>query len=336
MLSGCTTVSDHLYLFPNDARLDAEIEAARELGVRFQPCRGSMSLGRSQGGLPPDSVVQTEKEILSDCERLVDAYHDPARYSMCRIAIAPCSPFSVTQAEMRQAAIWARKRGLTLHTHVAETLDEERFCLQKFGKRPLALMEELGWLGPDVWFAHCVYLNEAEIALMAETGTGVAHCPSSNMRLGSGIAPIREMCDAGVRVGLAVDGSASNDSSHMLAEARQAMLLQRVTKGATAMSAVAALEIATRGGADTLCRDDIGVLAPGMAADFVGWKLDALDYAGAQHAPLAALLFCTPRTVDLSVINGKMVTWKGQVLGVDVPRLVARHNEISRKMIENT
>ena len=334
LLSGCTTVSDQLYLFPCGACVDAEIQAARELGIRFQPCRGSMSLGRSQGGLPPDSVVQTEEQILCDSERLVNAYHDPARYSMCRIAIAPCSPFSVTPEEMRQAAVWARKRGLTLHTHVAETLDEERFCLQKFGKRPVALMEALGWLGPDVWFAHCVHLNEGEIALMAETGTGVAHCPSSNMRLGSGIAPIREMRDAGVRVGLAVDGSASNDASHMLAEARQAMLLQRVTKGATAMGAVEALEIATRGGAETLCRDDIGVLAPGMAADFVGWRLDALDYAGAQHAPLAALLFCTPRAVDLSVINGQVVVRSGQMMDIDVPRLVVRHNEISRNMIE--
>ncbi|MBN1581899.1 MAG: amidohydrolase family protein, partial [Anaerolineae bacterium] len=279
-------------------------------------------------------VVQTEEQILCDSERLVDTYHDPARYSMCRISIAPCSPFSVTPEEMRQAAVWARERGLTLHTHVAETLDEERFCLQKFGKRPVALMEALGWLGPDVWFAHCVHLNESEIALMAETGTGVAHCPSSNMRLGSGIAPIREMRDAGVRVGLAVDGSASNDASHMLAEARQAMLLQRVTKGATAMGAVEALEIATRGGAETLCRDDIGVLSPGMAADFVGWRLDALDYAGAQHAPLAALLFCTPRVVDLSVINGQVVVRSGQMMDTDVPRLVARHNEISRNMIE--
>jgi cytosine/adenosine deaminase-related metal-dependent hydrolase len=222
---------------------------------------------------------------------------------------------------------------LTLHTHVAETLDEERFCLQRFGKRPIALMEALGWLGPDVWFAHCVYLDEGEISVMAQTETGVAHCPSSNMRLGSGIAPIREMRDAGVRVGLAVDGSASNDGSHLLAEARQAMLLQRVTKGAGAMGAVEALEIATRGGAKVLCRDDIGILAPGMAADFVGWRLDALDYAGAQHAPLAALLFCTPRVVDLSVINGRVVVQDGQIEGVDMQRLVARHNEISHNLV---
>lgn len=331
--SGCTTVSDHLYLFPNDATLDAEIRAARELGVRFQPCRGSMSLGRSRGGLPPDSVVQSEDEILRDCERVVDAYHDPARYAMCRITIAPCSPFSVTAGAMRTSAAWARERGLTLHTHLAETLDEERFCIERFGKRPLALMEDLDWVGPEVWFAHCVHLNADEIARMAETGTGVAHCPSSNMRLGSGIAPIREMRDAGVRVGLAVDGSASNDSSHMLAEARQAMLLQRVAKGAAAMSAAEALDMATVGGAQVLGRDDLGALAPGMAADVVGWRLDALDYAGAQHDPLGALVFCTPRTVDLSVIDGRLVVWQGEVLGVDVPRLVARHNEISRRVV---
>jgi cytosine/adenosine deaminase-related metal-dependent hydrolase len=333
LLSGCTTVSDHLYLFPNGATLDAEVQAARELGIRFQPCRGSMSLGRSRGGLPPDSVVQSEDTILLDCERVVDAYHDPARYAMCRVTIAPCSPFSVTAEAMRASAAWARARGLTLHTHLAETLDEERFCVERFGRRPLALMEDLGWVGPQVWFAHGVHLSADEIARMAETGTGVAHCPTSNMRLGSGIAPVREMRDAGVRVGLAVDGSASNDASHMLAEARQAMLLQRVARGAAAMGAAEALEMATVGGARVLGRDDVGVLAPGMAADLVGWRLDALEYAGAQHDPLGALVFCAPRTVDLSVIGGRMVVWQGQVIGVDVPRLVARHNEISRQMV---
>ncbi len=334
LLSGCTTVSDHLYLFPNDARLDAEIEAARELGVRFHPCRGSMSLGQSQGGLPPDQVVQNETEILRDCERVVGLYHDAGRYSMCRIAIAPCSPFSVTPEEMRQAAQWARAHQLRLHTHLAETLDEEQFCLRKFGCRPLALMQELGWLGDDVWFAHCVHLNKQEIEQMADAKAGVAHCPSSNMRLGSGIAPIRRMRDAGVRVGLGVDGSASNDSSHMLGEARQAMLLQRVLQGAAAMSAVEALHMATVGGAQVLGRDDIGSLRPGMAADWVGWRLGRLDYAGAQHDPLAALVFCTPRGVDMSVINGRVVVWNGEIVGLDVPRLVKRHNEISSRLIK--
>ena len=333
LLSGCTTTSDHLYIYPNDARLDDEIRAAQELGIRFHPSRGSMSLGRSKGGLPPDSVVEDEDAILRDCERVVAAYHDPDPYAMCRIVIAPCSPFSVTPELMRQSATWARAHGLTLHTHLAETLDEERFCVEKFGVRPLALMQQLDWVGPDVWYAHTVHLNEDEIRLMAETGTGMSHCPGSNMRLGSGIAPIREMRDAGVRVSLAVDGSASNDSSHILAEARQAMLLQRVKKGATAMSAEETLEIATRGGAAVLGRDDLGRLAVGMAADFVAWQLDALDYAGAQHDPLAALVFCAPRRVDLAVINGRVRVWKGEIVGFDLERTIAHHNELSRRLV---
>jgi len=333
LLSGCTTTSDHLYIYPNDARLDDEIRAAQELGIRFHPSRGSMSLGRSKGGLPPDSVVEDEDAILRDCERVVAAYHDPDPYAMCRIVIAPCSPFSVTPELMRQSAAWARAHGLTLHTHLAETLDEERFCVEKFGVRPLALMQQLDWVGPDVWFAHTVHLNEDEIRLMAETGTGMSHCPGSNMRLGSGIAPIREMRDAGVRVSLAVDGSASNDSSHILAEARQAMLLQRVKKGAKAMGAEEMLEMATRGGAAVLGRDDLGRLAVGMAADFVAWQLDALDYAGAQHDPLAALVFCAPRRVDLAVINGRVRVWKGEIVGFDLERTIAHHNELSRRLV---
>ncbi|MDY7040000.1 MAG: 8-oxoguanine deaminase [Chloroflexota bacterium] len=333
LLSGCTTVSDHLYIYPNDSRLDDEVHAAQELGVRFHPCRGSMSLGRSKGGLPPDSVVEDEETVLRDCERVVAAYHNPEPYAMCRIVIAPCSPFSVTPELMRQSAAWARQRGLTLHTHLAETLDEERFCVEKFGVRPLALMEQLDWVGPDVWYAHTVHMNEDEIRLMAETGSGMSHCPSSNMRLGSGIAPIREMRDAGVRVSLAVDGSASNDSSHMLAEARQAMLLQRVKKGATALIAVEALEIATRGGAAVLDRADLGSLEIGKAADFVAWRLDALDYAGAQHDPLAALVFCAPRRVDLAVINGQVRVWNGEIVGFDLERVVAHHNELSRRLV---
>ena len=333
LLSGCTTASDHLYIYPNDAHLDDEVRAAQELGVRFHPCRGSMSLGRSKGGLPPDSVVEDEDAILRDCERVVGAYHDPAPYAMCRIVIAPCSPFSVTPELMRESAAWARARGLTLHTHLAETLDEERFCLEKFGVRPLTLMQQLDWVGQDVWYAHAVHVNEDEIRLMAETGTGMSHCPSSNMRLGSGIAPIRQMRDAGVRVSLAVDGSASNDSSHMLAEARQAMLLQRVKRGATAMSAEEALDIATRGGAAVLGRDDLGRLEAGTAADFVAWRMDALDYAGAQHDPLAALVFCAPRRVDLAVINGRVRVWKGEIVGFDLERTIARHNELSRRLV---
>jgi 8-oxoguanine deaminase len=334
LLSGCTTVSDHLYLVPNDASHDDEIRAARELGVRFHPCRGSMSLGRSQGGLPPDSVVQTEDEIMADCERLVNAYHDPARYSMLRIGLAPCSPFSVTGESMKRTADWARGHGLMLHTHVAETRDEEQFTTEKFGCRPVEYMRRLGWVGPDVWYAHAIWLNEDEIRLMAETGTGVAHCPSSNMRLGSGIAPVREMLDAGVKVGLAVDGSASNDSSHMLAEARMALLLQRVTKGAKALTVEEALGMGTLGGAKVLGRDDIGYLAPGMAADFIGIDLERIEYAGAAcHDPMGTVVMCTPPTVDFSVINGRVVVEDGQVPGLDQGRLIARQNELAIQMV---
>lgn len=330
ILSGCTTVSDHLYLVPNGSSHDDEIRAARELGVRFHPCRGSMSLGRSQGGLPPDSVVQCEDDILADCERLVDKYHDPAPYSMLRIVLAPCSPFSVTGESMRRSASWARARGVMLHTHVAETKDEEDFCLQHFGFRPVEYMRQLGWVGPDVWYAHAIYVSPDEIRLMADTGTGVAHCPTSNMRLGSGIAPIREMIDAGVKVGLAVDGSASNDSSHMFAEARMALLLQRVLKGANAMTADEALELATLGGARVLGRDDIGELAPGKAADFIGVDVRKIEYAGAAcHDPMGSLVMCTPPSVDLSVINGRVVVENGSILGLDVEGLVRRQNEIA-------
>jgi 8-oxoguanine deaminase len=334
VLSGCTTVSDHLYLYPGDSRIDDEIRAAQELGVRFHPSRGSMSLGKSKGGLPPDSIVEDEDDILLDCQRVVERHHDPAPYSMCRIVIAPCSPFSVTPDLMRASVAFARQHGLTLHTHVAETLDEEEFCLRKFGVRPVELMRQLDWVGPDVWWAHCVYLDKDEIALMADSGTGVAHCPSSNMRLGSGIAPIRAMMDTGVKVGLAVDGSASNDSSHMLAEARQAMLLQRVKLGASTMSAREALWLGTRGGASVLGRNDIGALAPGMAADFIGVQMDRLAFAGAQADPVAALLFCTPPTVDLSVINGRMVVGDGQLLDLDLAATVTRHNELALELLD--
>lgn len=334
VLSGCTTAADHLYLYPNDSRIDDEIRAAREVGIRFHPNRGSMSLGQSRGGLPPDSVTEDEDAILADSQRAYEAFHDPAPYSMCRIVIAPCSPFSVTPDLMRASAAFARERGLHLHTHVAETLDEEQFCLRQFGVRPAELMRELGWVGPDVWWTHCVHLNEDEVRLLAETGTGVAHCPSSNMRLGSGIAPIRAMMDAGVNVGLGVDGSASNDSSHMLAEARQAMLLQRVRLGASALSAEEALWLATRGGAAVLGRDDVGALAPGMAADFIGVRLDRLAFAGCQADPLAALVFCEPQQVDLSVINGCVVVEDAQLRTVDLPATIAHHNRLAQELLE--
>ncbi len=334
MLSGCTTASDHLYIYPNDCRIDDEIRAAQEIGIRFHASRGSMSLGESKGGLPPDRVVEDEDFILQDTRRAIETYHDPDPYAMLRVVVAPCSPFSVTPDLMREAAALARSYGVHLHTHLAETLDEEQFCLQEFGHRPVGYAEDLGWVGDDVWHAHCVHLNEQEIALFARTGTGVCHCPSSNMRLASGIAPVRAYLDTGVRVGLGVDGSASNDSSHLLAEARMALLLQRVSGNPAGLSAEEALWLATVGGAQVLGRDDIGQLVPGKAADFIGLKLNRLDYAGALHDPLAALVFCTPRQVDLSVINGRVVVEDGHLLTVDLGPVIERHNRIARELVE--
>lgn len=340
LLSGATTVADHLYLFPNGCRLDDEIEAAREMGVRFHPTRGSMSVGESSGGLPPDSLVEREDAILADSQRLIEQWHDPEPLSMLRMGLAPCSPFSVSGDLMRQSARLARSyKRVGLHTHLAETLDEERYCLQLFGKVPLDYAESVEWLGPDVWFAHMVHPGAAGIAKMAHTCSGVCHCPSSNMILASGIAPVREMIDAGVRVGLGVDGSASNDGNHMLGEARQAMLLQRVgwpgfESDAGRFSAREALALATRGGARTLGReDDIGSLEEGKAADFVAFRIDGLSHAGAQGDKLAALLTCAPAGAWLSVINGTVVVQDGRLPGVDLGTLVERHNRISREML---
>ncbi len=333
MLSGCTTASDHLYIYPNGCRIDDEIRAAQEIGIRFHASRGAMSLGESKGGLPPDRVVEDEEFILQDTRRAVETYHDPAPYAMLRIVVAPCSPFSVTPDLMREAAALARAYGVRLHTHLAETLDEEAFCLRQFGRRPVGYAEELGWVGDDVWYAHAVHVDTPEIGLLARTGTGVCHCPSSNMRLASGIAPVRAYLDAGVRVGLGVDGSASNDSSHLLAEARQALLLQRVSGNPAGLSAREALWLATRGGAAVLGRDDIGQLAPGKAADFIGLRLDWLDYAGALHDPLAALVLCAPQRVDLSVINGRVVIEDGHLLTVDLGPVIERHNRIAGKLV---
>ncbi|MGD1995771.1 MAG: 8-oxoguanine deaminase [Anaerolineae bacterium] len=333
MLSGCTTASDHLYIYPNGCRIDDEIQAAQEIGIRFHASRGSMSLGETKGGLPPDSVVEDEDFILQDTRRAIEAYHDPEPFAMLRIVVAPCSPFSVTPDLMREEAALARSYGVRLHTHLAETLDEESFCLEQFGRRPVAYAEDLGWIGEDVWYAHGVHVNEPEIALLARTGTGVCHCPSSNMRLGSGIAPVRAYLDAGVQVGLGVDGSASNDSSHLLAEARMALLLQRVSGNPAGLSAQEALWLATRGGAQVLGRDDIGQLGPGKAADFIGFRCDRLDYAGGLHDPLAALVFCTPQRVDLSVINGQLVVNEGRLLTVDLEPVIERHNRIARELV---
>jgi cytosine/adenosine deaminase-related metal-dependent hydrolase len=342
--SGCTTASDHLYVFPNGARLDDEIEAAAEIGLRLQAARGSMSVGESAGGLPPDSVVEDEARILAESRRLVESYHDAKPGALTQVVLAPCSPFSVSQNLMRETAKLARHYGVHMHTHLAETQDEEVYTQQNFGLRPVAWMETLDWLGDDVWFAHSVHVNDAEIGEYARHGCGVAHCPSSNMRLASGIAPLHKMLTAGVKVGLGVDGSASNDSSHLLAEARQAMLLARLSAGLQGaslsgedapplMSARQALELATRGGAAVLGRSDIGSLAAGKCADFFAVKLDRLDYAGALHDPLAALVFCAPVKADHTVVGGKFIVKDGQLQTLDLPKLVENHNRAAHRLL---
>ena len=343
-LSGCTTASDHLYLFPNGSSLDDEIQAAASVGLRLHASRGSMSLGESQGGLPPDSVVDSEDFILKDSVRLIERYHDPKAGSMVQIVLAPCSPFSVTGELMRESAVLARQYGVHLHTHLAETEDEQSFCLEKFGHRPGAYMESLGWVGQDVWFAHAVHINEEEVKMFAREGCGVAHCPGSNMRLASGFAPIYEYRRAGVKVGLGVDGSASNDSSNLMLEARQALLVARLRAGLLGaslsdpkappiMTAREALEIATRGGAQVLGRSDIGSLEVGKCADFVAVDLNRLDFAGALHDPLAAVLLCSTPRVDWNVVHGKVVVREKQLVGLDLPVHVERHNRASRRLV---
>ncbi len=337
-LSGCTTAFDHLYLFPNDARLDDEIEGAATVGIRLHASRGSMSLGESDGGLPPDSVVESEEAILEDTQRLIETHHDAQRGSMVRIVVAPCSPFSVTSAGMRESAELARQYGVHLHTHLAETIDENEFCLEMFGLPPLEYAESVGWAGRDVWFAHAVHIDAAGVEWMAATGTGAAHCPTSNMRLASGIAPVRAYRDAGVRLGLGVDGSASNDGSHLLAEVRQAMLLSRLEasptlKGGPLLTARRALEIATRGGADVLGRDDVGYLAPGMAADFIAIDLNQLALAGALHDPVAAVVFCQPHNVDYSFVQGRRIVDQGRLTTLELEPVIERHNEAARRIV---
>ncbi|WP_306046523.1 8-oxoguanine deaminase [Nioella sp. MMSF_3534] len=326
-LSGCTLTSDHLYLYPNGARLDDTIAAAAEIGMRFHPTRGAMSIGESDGGLPPDSLVERESAILEDCIRVVDAFHDPAEGSMCRVGIAPCSPFSVSCELMRDAALLARDKGVMLHTHLAENDEDIAYSLEKFGCRPGQYAEDLGWTGEDVWHAHCVKLDGQEIDLFAKTGTGVAHCPCSNCRLGSGIAPLRRMRDAGVKVGLGVDGSASNDSGNLVAEARQAMLLQRVSQGADAMSAREALRIATRGGAEVLGRPDCGQIAVGKRADIAIWDMTGVEAAGSWD--MAAILLAGPmKTRDLFV-EGRKIVSMGTLLSVDLPVLMEKQRKLA-------
>ena len=337
-LSGCTTSSDHQYLFPNGSRLDDQIEGAASVGIRFHVARGSMSLGESDGGLPPDSVVEDEETILLDTQRVIEAFNDPEPGAMTRVVVAPCSPFSVTPELMRSSAELARQYGVHLHTHVAETHDEEQFCIETFGRRPVELMEDLGWVGDDVWYAHGIYINDDEILRLATSETGVAHCPSSNMRLASGIAPVRRYLAAGVRLGLGVDGSASNDGSHLIAEARQAMLLARLAaapsiEGGRLLTAREALRIATRGSAAVLGRDDVGSLEPGKAADFIAISLDRLEYAGALHDPVAAVLFVAPTGVDESYVQGRPVVRRRELVGVDLPKLIVRHNVAAQRLV---
>ena len=342
-LSGCTTASDHLYLFPNGSKLDDEIAAAREIGLRIQASRGSMSLGQSQGGLPPDSVVDSEESILKDSQRLIEQYHDPKPGAFVQIVLAPCSPFSVTSDLMKQSARLAREYGVHLHTHLAETEDEEQFCLQRFGHRPVGYMQEVGWVGNDVWFAHAVWVNDEEIGVFAKHNCGVAHCPTSNMRLASGIAPVKEYRRAGVNVGLGVDGSASNDGSHLLAEVRNAMLVSRVKEGLTGyslsndpnrtlMTAREALYLGTRGGAAVLGRTDIGSLEPGKCADFFAIDLNRIGFSG-MHDPVAAVVFGQSVNADYTVVGGAFVVKEGQLCTVDERKLIERHNQAAKRLL---
>ena len=332
-LSGCTTSSDHLYIYPNGAKLDDSLSAASDIGVRFHGTRGSMSIGESQGGLPPDSLTEKETFILSESQRLIETYNDSGRYAMQRVALAPCSPFSVSIDLMRESAAMARSYGVGLHTHLAENAEDIKYGLQQFGMRPGEYVEAVGWTGDDVWHAHCVQLNSEEINLFAKTGTGIAHCPCSNMRLASGIAPVRQMLDTGVKVGLGVDGSASNDSGNMLNEARQTMLLQRVNSKASAMTAREALKVATKGGASVLNRDDIGMLIPGYAADITAFKRDNVDFSGSDWDPVASLVFCGPSKANYTIINGKIVVSEGQLTSIPMEKLVHEHSKLSRDLI---
>jgi len=337
LLSGCTTTTDHFYLFPNSAPadlLDTEIDTAAEMGMRFHPTRGSMSRGKSDGGLPPDDVTQSPDEILRDCQRLIDKYHDPDPFSMCRIVLAPCSPFSVTTDLLKETAILARERGVLLHTHLCETEDEEEYCLENYGMRPLEYMEDTGWTGNDVWFAHGIYFNDAEIQRLAKSGTGVAHCPGSNLRLGSGICRVPDLLDAGVRTGLAVDGSSSNDSSSFVREMQLALLIHRIGSGVGSMPAQRVLQLATTGGASILAQPEIGKLEIGAAADICLFQLNKIDFAGAMHDPASAILFCgSGMRAHYTIVNGRILVEKGQLTQVNEEELFHEANAISSEMV---
>ncbi|PRY79692.1 cytosine/adenosine deaminase-related metal-dependent hydrolase [Yoonia maritima] len=329
-LSGCTLTSDHLYLYPNGSRLDDTIAAAQEVGLRFHATRGAMSIGESDGGLPPDALVENERAILEDSVRVIDAFHDPNPGAMVRVGVAPCSPFSVSRDLMRDAAILARDKGVMMHTHLAENDEDIAYSIEKFGCRPGQYAEDLGWTGDDVWHAHCVKLDGQEIDLFAQSQTGVAHCPCSNCRLGSGIAPIREMRDAGVNVGLGVDGSASNDIGNLMGEARQTMLLQRVKNGADAMSAREALEIATRGGAQVLGRDDCGQIAVGKRADIALWDAQTVENAGSWDP--AAVVLAGPQKVRDLFVEGHQVVADGQLVTIDLGATIRRQNDLAQRL----
>ncbi|MBA4365108.1 MAG: 8-oxoguanine deaminase [Coprothermobacter sp.] len=334
--TGVTTTTDHLYLYPygNNAIIDAEIRAARDVGVRFHPTRGSMSLSKKDGGLPPDSMVQTDEEILVESERVIHQYHDRGRYAMTRIALAPCSPFSVTTNLMKQTAALAEREDVLIHTHLAETQDEEEFCLQTFGFRPIDYMEEVNWLTPRSWFAHIVWASDADIRKLSEHECGMAHCPASNMRLGSGIAPVTVMKQTNMRIGIGVDGSASNDTNSFIGEVRLATLLQRVKYGADALTSREALAMASMGGAHVLRMDsDIGSIEVGKAADLIMWDLDTLEFAGGLHDPFTAPVMCDAKQVSLNMVNGKVLIENGQFTSIDVRALVARQNTIAAHLM---
>ncbi len=345
LLSGCTSSSDHLYMYPNGVSLDDSIRAANDIGIRFHPTRGSMSLGESKGGLPPDHLVENENEILADCQRVVEEHHDESYGSMLRIGLAPCSPFSVSEELMRDTANMAKEYDVRLHTHLAETVDEEEYCLKKFGYRPLEYIMQLGWDVDSVWLAHMVHCDKCDVARLADARMSITHCPSSNMRLASGIAPIRSMLDSGVNVSIGVDGSASNDGGHMIGEARQAMLLARLNDVINfesggyrrapdeAFTAINALEMATKGGAASLGRIDIGKLEIGLCADLIGIRMDKLEYAGGLHDPLAAVLMCSSVKPDVVMVNGQIVVENGMVVSIDLPPIIERHNSLSYAIV---
>ncbi|HOB76107.1 MAG TPA: 8-oxoguanine deaminase [Phycisphaerae bacterium] len=338
LMGGCTTTSDHQYLFPlgRDASIEAVLEAADALGIRIHACRGSMTVGASGGGLPPDECTEAESSVLADCARVIERYHDPKPMAMRRIDLAPCAPFSISADLLEQTRAMAVERNVLLHTHAAETLDEERYCLETFGVRPIEFLHRHGWLGPNVYLAHCVHLNEEEIALLAATQTGVAHCPSSNMRLGSGMAPIRRLLDAGARVGLGVDGSSSNDCGNLLLEARQALLVQRIREHVRALSPADAFRLATVGGAAVLNRPELGRIEVGQAADLVLYRADDIALAGAvAQDPLGALILCQPPRPERVVINGKTVLKSGLPLGIDIARTVADFNQLVREIFRS-